>query len=158
MSLSTNQVVSQGLMRTTNTFKVLKETLYPNATDDEVEMVLRYCQARKLDPMLKPVHLVPMNFNTGKKGPDGKDIYDKKNVIMPGIGLYRIDASRSGQYAGMSEPQFGEEVTETIGKTKVTYPKWCKIIVKKILANGSIGEFPAVEYWKENYATKSEMG
>lgn len=143
-----------------NTFNVLKETLYPGATDQEVMMVLSYCKARKIDPMLKPIHLVPMNVKTDKKDKDGKFIYETKRVIMPGISLYRIDASRSGQYAGMSEPVFGEDITEEFpvkdkGTIKVTYPKWCKVTVKKILANGAIAEFTAKEYWKENYATKS---
>src|ERR1017187_8224354 len=92
-----------------NTFQVLKDTLYPYSTDQEVIMILGYCKARRIDPILKPVHLVPMSVKTDKKDKDGKAIYESKNVIMPGIGLYRIDASRSGQYAGMSEPMFGED-------------------------------------------------
>jgi len=149
-----------------NTFRVLQETLYPGSTDQEVAMILSYCKARKIDPVLKPVHLVPMSVKTDKKDKDGSFIYERKNVIMPGIGLYRIDASRSGQYAGVTEPEFGEEVTEEFsvsskdGKSKtvkkVTFPKWCKVTVKKIIADGSIAEFTAKEFWKENYASKSK--
>lgn len=142
-----------------NTFRVLQETLYPGSTDQEVAMILSYCKARRIDPVLKPVHLVPMSVKTGKKDKDNKDIYDRRNVIMPGIALYRIDASRSGQYAGMSEPEFGEEITEEFGdkvKVKITFPKWCKVTVKKLLPNGDIAEFTAKEYWKENYASKSK--
>lgn len=142
-----------------NTFRVLQETLYPGSTDQEVSMILSYCNARKIDPILKPVHLVPMNVKTDKKDNEGKYIYERKNVIMPGIGLYRIDASRSGKYAGMSEPEFGEEMTVEFGdkiKKKITFPKWCKITVKKILSDGSIAEFTAKEFWMENYASKSK--
>jgi phage recombination protein Bet len=143
-----------------NTFRVLQETLYPGSTDQEVAMILGYCKARRIDPILKPVHLVPMSVKTDKKDKDGKFIYERKNVIMPGIALYRIDASRSGQYAGMSEPEFGEEVTKEFGdkvRRKITFPKWCKITVKKILADGSIAEFTAKEFWLENYASKSKF-
>lgn len=140
-----------------NTFRVLQETLYPGSTDQEVAMILSYCKARRIDPILKPVHLVPMSVKTDKKTSDGKFVYERKNVIMPGIGLYRIDASRSGQYAGMNEPEFGEEVTEKIGEVTVSYPRWCKVTVKKLLPNGSIAEFTAKEYWKENYASKSKF-
>lgn len=140
-----------------NTFRVLQETLYPGSTDQEVAMILSYCKARRIDPILKPVHLVPMSVKTDKKTSDGKFVYERKNVIMPGIGLYRIDASRSGQYAGMNEPEFGEEVTEKIGEAMITYPRWCKVTVKKLLPNGSIAEFTAKEYWKENYASKSKF-
>jgi len=38
----------------------LKTSLYPNAIDESVDMVLAYCQAGALDPMTKPVHIVPM--------------------------------------------------------------------------------------------------
>jgi phage recombination protein Bet len=140
-----------------NTFRVLQETLYPGSTDQEVAMILNYCKARKIDPILKPVHLVPMNVKTDKKDRDGKYIYERKNVIMPGIGLYRIDASRSGQYAGMSEPEFGDEITKDLGKKSVTFPKWAKITVKKLLSDGSIAEFTAKEFWLENYASKSKF-
>lgn len=161
MSLPASKITALATFNTDeNTFRVLQETLYPGSTDSEVEMILGYCKARRIDPILKPVHLVPMSVKTDKKGADGKWVYERKNVIMPGIGLYRIDASRSGQYAGVSEPEFGEEVTEVFGdkvKTKVTYPKWCKITVKKLLENGQIVEFTAKEYWKENYASKSNF-
>jgi phage recombination protein Bet len=137
-----------------NTLMVLKETLYPGAKDESIAMVLNYCKARKLDPIKKPVHLVPMNIKTGRKGQDGKDLYEWRDVVMPGIGLYRIEADRSGQYAGMSEPEYGEDMTETVGDVKLTYPKWCMIIIRKRLASGEIVEYRAKEYWKENYATK----
>ena len=143
-----------------NTYQVLKETLYPGAKDESIKMVLNYCKARKLDPLLKPVHLVPISVKSGKKDSSGKDIYERRDVVMPGIGLYRIDASRSGLYAGMSEPEFGEEITKEFGdkvKKKVTFPKWAKITVKKILPDGSIAEFTAKEFWLENYASKSKF-
>jgi phage recombination protein Bet len=150
--LSSSNVTSLQIIDQT-TLTVLKETLYPGAKDESIAMVLNYCKARKLDPIKKPVHLVPMNVKTGRKGQDGKDIYEWRDVVMPGIGLYRIEADRSGQYAGMSEPEFGEDITEKVGNTMMTYPRWCKITVKKLL-NDQIVEFTAKEYWKENYATK----
>jgi phage recombination protein Bet len=138
----------------TNVYTVLKETLYPGAKDESIAMVLSYCKARKLDPIKKPVHLVPMSVKTGKKDGNGKDIYEYRDVVMPGIGLYRIEADRSGLYAGMTEPEFGEDVTETLGSIKVTYPKWCKITVNKYVGDRIVG-FTAKEFWKENYATKA---
>jgi phage recombination protein Bet len=135
-----------------NLFKVLKETLYPGSSDAEASMVLAYCKAKKIDPMLKPIHLVPMNVKSGRKDSNGKDIYEWRNVVMPGIGSYRIDAARTGKYAGMSEPEFGDDIHEKLGGIEVTYPKWCKVTVKKLIGN-QIVEFTAKEYWKENYAT-----
>jgi len=69
--------------------------------------------------------------------------------------LYRIQAARSNQYAGVSEPEFGEDVTCNLGGVEITYPKWCKVTVKK-LVNNNIVEFTAKEYWLENYAAKKD--
>jgi hypothetical protein len=74
---------------------------------------------------------------------------------MAGVGLYRIQAARSNQYAGVSEPEFGEDVTCNLGGVEITYPKWCKVTVKK-LVNNTIVEFTAKEYWLENYAAKKD--
>ena len=124
---------------------VLKSSLYPGANDDSIRMVLGYCKAAGLDPIQKPVHIVPMwDSKAGAM----------RDVVMPGINLYRTQASRSGECAGVSEPEFGEDVTETIGGQQITYPKWCRVSVKRILPSGTIVEFFAKELWKENYAPK----
>lgn len=128
-------------------WQALKNSIYPGAKDESILMVVEYCKAAGLDPLQKPVHLVPMWIVDKKTGKG-----EMRDVVMPGIGLYRTQASRTGQYAGMTEPEYGEDVTETLGGVKITYPKWCKITIKKMI-NGSIIEFSAKEYWKENYAT-----
>jgi phage recombination protein Bet len=128
-------------------WQALKNSVYPGAKDESILMVVEYCKAGGLDPLQKPVHLVPMWIVDKKTGKG-----EMRDVVMPGIGLYRTQASRTGQYAGMTEPEFGEDVTETLGGVKITYPKWCKITIKKMI-NGNIIEFSAKEYWKENYAT-----
>lgn len=136
-------------------FKVLSNSLYVGAKPESIKMVLSYCKASGLDPMLKPVHIVPMYCNTGQMAKDGKDIKAMRDVVMPGIGLYRIQASRTEQLAGVSEPEYGEVITEKLGNIDVTYPEWCKITVKRITKTGYVAEFTAKEFWKENYATKS---
>lgn len=123
----------------------LKTSLYPGASDASVDLVLSYCKAAGLDPMKKPVHIVPMWDNKSKT---------MRDVVMPGIGLYRTDAARTGQFAGMSEPEFGPLVTERVGNLDVTFPEWCKVTVYRQLPSGHIAEFTAVEYWIENYAIK----
>lgn len=124
---------------------ILRNSLYPGAQTDSIKMVLGYCQASGLDPMQKPVHIVP--------------IWDAKagamrDVVMPGIGLYRTQMSRTGECAGVSEPEFGDDKTETIGGVEITYPLWCKVVVKRVLPSGQIAEYAATERWKENYAMK----
>lgn len=124
---------------------VLRSSLYPGAADASIKMVLSYCKAAGLDPMQKPVHIVPMwDREAGRM----------RDVIMPGIGSYRTQAARSGDYAGVTEPEFGPDVTEAIGGQSVTYPQWCRVTVKRRLGDGAIAEFTAREFWKENYAIK----
>lgn len=123
---------------------VLRESLYPGAEDNSIRMVLGYCRAAGLDPMQKPVHIVPMwDSKTSRM----------RDVVMPGIGLYRTQASRSGEYGGITDPEFGPDVTENIGGYEITYPQWCKVTVSRIVGD-KIVHFSAVERWKENYAMK----
>jgi phage recombination protein Bet len=135
---------------------VLGSSVYPNAKPESIKLAIAYCRGAQLDPLQKPVHIVPMDVKSGRKANDGKDIYEKRDVIMPGVGLYRIQASRSQEYAGMTEPEFGPEKTIKLGKdtskTDYTFPEWCKVTVRREV-NGRVVEFTAIEYWLENYAT-----
>lgn len=133
------------LLEEAELIKVLTSSLYPGASHESVKLVLGYCTAAQLDPMQKPVHIVPMwDKNSGQM----------RDVIMPGIGLYRTQAARSGNYAGVTEPEYGPDKTEKIGGVDITYPEWCKVTVKRVVSGGAIAEFTAVERWKENYAVK----
>ncbi len=122
--------------------EVMSNSLYPGCKPESVEMVLAYCRARRIDPLLKAVHIVPMQVKVGR------DQYVWRDVVMPGIGLYRLQAARTGLHAGTDEPEFGPEV-EVGG---VTVPEWCKVTVWKI-CGGMRAAFTALEYWVENYAT-----
>jgi phage recombination protein Bet len=128
----------------TELMQVLRNSLYPGATDESIKMVLGYCKASGFDPMQKPVHIVPMYDSKSKQMHD---------VIMPGVNLYRTIAARSG-CAGVSEPEFGTDSTENLGGTQITFPLWCRVTVKRRLESGDIVEFTAKEFWKENYAMK----
>jgi len=77
-----------------------------------------------------------------------------RDVIMPGVGLYRIQASRTGEFAGMTETEFGPMVTATLGGMEISYPEFARVTAKRALPNGVIAEFTSIEYWMENYAVK----
>jgi phage recombination protein Bet len=141
-----NQIVTTTQPDDKELIKVLSNSLYPGAQPQSVALVLGYCRAAGLDPMLKPVHIVPMYDKNSKQ---------MRDVIMPGIQHYRVQASRSGLYVGKTEPEFGPDVTETLGGAKVTFPAWCKVTVKRSVGSAGVAEFTAVERWKENYATAS---
>lgn len=133
--------------------QVLQGSVYPGAKVESIKLVIGYCKAQNLDPILKPVHIVPMDVPTGRKDADGWDITEKRDVVMPGIGLYRIQASRTNEHVGTGEPEFGPDVVTKLGETEITFPAWCRVTVKR-LKNGVIAEYPATERWLENYATK----
>jgi phage recombination protein Bet len=149
---------------------VLQASLYPGAKLQSIKMVLGYCKAAGLDPMQKPVHIVPMKVSTGQKDDRGWDIKEDRDVIMPGVGLYRTQAARTGVYAGVSDPEFGpaKKLTFTSERWEegengrrqkrsfeesMEYPEWCRVSVTRIV-DGQPREFSAREYWLENYATK----
>ena len=142
-ALATTQQTAVSTMTEQDLIGVLQTSLYPGAAIGSVKMVLSYCKAAGLDPMQKPVHIVPMW---------DKNTKSMRDVVMPGIGLYRTQAARSGQYAGVTDPEFGPDITESIGDVSITFPAWCKVTVKRLLGS-QVVEFAAREFWKENYAT-----
>lgn len=151
----------------------LKNSLYPGASDGAIDLVLAYCRAGGYDPMTKPVHIVPMKVKVGTDD-RGYPIKETRDVIMPGIGLYRTNAARTGAYAGCSEPEFGPNRTMNFKREIWTdgpnnkrvkklvdaafeYPEWCRVTVLRVV-DGQVREFTAREYWIENYATKGDDG
>jgi phage recombination protein Bet len=131
---------------------VLRSSLYPGAKDESIKLVIGYCRAAGLDPLQKPVHIVPMLVATGKKNDRGYDDKEWRDVVMPGIGLYRVQAARTGALAGIDEPEFGGDVPMP-GVPGQTVPEWCRVTVYRLIGPLRVA-FTAREYWAENYATK----
>lgn len=136
----------QNINGSSNDLQTLKESIYPDASDKEISMVYNYCKSLKLDPLTKPVHLVPVS-----KRVNGQFV--KQTTVMPSINLYRTIAHRSGNYAGKDEPEFGPEI-EVDG---IKCPEWCKVTVYRII-NGQRCAFTAKEYFLENVATANYQG
>ena len=151
---SENQyLVSRGINRAC--WSALCNTLYPSNSHESIILAWEYCEARGLDIMMKPVHLVGMNVKNPQTG-----IKEWRDIVMPGVGLYRIQADRSKTYAGADEPEFGPTISVdfpdgyTPSKTvSVSYPEWCKYTVHKLIGDRIVA-FSAKEYWLENYATQ----
>ena len=123
--------------------EVLQSSLYPGASLPSIKLVLGYCKAAGLDPMRKPVHIVPMWDSKAKA---------MRDVVMPGIGLYRTDASRTDEHVGTDKPVYGPMVEYDLSGHKITVPEWCEVTVYR-LKNGVKCAYTAEEYWIENYAT-----
>lgn len=134
-----------------HTLSALRNSVYPGAKDESIAMVISYCKAKKYDPLKKPVHIVPMNVKNPVTGN-----YEWRDTIMRGINADREDASRTGQWVGLEDPEFGPDVTENLGGVEFTYPKWCKVTILKKMPDGSVTPWPAKVFWKENYANKGK--
>lgn len=127
-------------------WKALVESLYPMAkTTDAVCLALAYCKAKKYDIMMKPVHIVPM-WNSAL----GREV----ETVWPGITQYRIDAHRTGAYAGTDETLFGDFTEEhfeakiekgksagKIIKADLSFPEWAQVTVYRIVQGQRIA-FP----------------
>jgi len=136
------------------TYLTLKNSIYPGAKDESIVMAVQYCRARQLDPLLKPVHLVPMNVKNAQTGK-----FEWRDVVLPGIGLYRIQADRAGNYAGADAPQFAPTITLELydknnDQVTVNVPESCTMTVYKLIDGNRVG-FTHTEYWEEAYATDS---
>jgi len=126
----------------------LQSSLYPGADFKSVEMVIGYCEVAGLDPMTKPVHIVPMWDKVAKK---------MRDVVMPGIELYRVRAARTNSYLGITKIEYGPEVEYTFGrgdgKVTVNVWQWVEVTVSR-LVGGHVAQFPSGRvFWRECYGT-----
>ncbi|MBK1630655.1 phage recombination protein Bet [Thiohalocapsa halophila] len=138
-----------------NTWRVLTDSIFPSAkTADGIALAVRYCQARGLDVLKRPVHVVPMWSKA-----QGREI----ETVWPGINEVTITAARTGQYAGIDAPRLGPNITRTFsGRAKtdsgwrelsvqLTYPEWCEVTVYR-LVNGQRCPFTEIVFWEETYS------
>lgn len=103
-------------------WRTLCTSLYPGANPQSVLMVIDYCQARRLDPLKKPCHIVPMEVKDAKTGN-----YSWRDVVMPGIYEIRTTAQRTGEYLGHEKAEYGPPV-DYMG---VSAPEYCDFTVKR---------------------------
>lgn len=129
-------------------WRTLCNSLYPGAASESVLMVWDYCKARKLDPLKKPCHIVPINVKDAKTGQ-----YGWRDTVMPGIYELRTTAVRTGTYLGHSEPEYGPEI-EYAG---VTAPEWCRMVFYRWHAESRMKiEIPVRVKFRECVATKKD--
>jgi phage recombination protein Bet len=123
-------------------WRTLTKNLFPGADPQSVLMVIDYCIARKLDPLKKPCHIVPMRVKDARSGEWGW-----RDVVMPGIYEYRTTAQRTGEYLGHSKPEYGPMV-EHLG---VKAPEWCEMTIYRHSRHASHDriEFPVRRYFAE---------
>lgn len=149
------------------TWQVLVDAVWPSAqTVESVCLAVNYCRSRNLDPLKRPVHIVP--------------VYSKKlrkyvETIWPGISELRTTAHRTGVYAGKDGAIYGPDKTRKFhgpqsddddddnrgGKrtgpveVELTFPEWCQITVYRVVQGMRCAFVGPRVYWEEAYATRS---
>lgn len=119
-------------------WKVLTEAIFPAAkTPEAVILALAYCKSRNLDPMKRPVHIVP--------------IWDKQRgalveTVWPGIAELRTTAARTGQYAGRDATEFGPVDEHTFPGVTIAAPGWARVTVYRIVG-GNRCQFIGPQVW-----------
>lgn len=143
------------------TYKVLIEAIWPSAkTVDAIALALSYCKARKLDPMKRVVHIVPMWNST---------LWREVETVWPGIAELRTTAARTGEYAGIDGVELGPMVEITFtGKTRgrepkelteaVTVPEWARCTVYRVVKGVRCPFVGPKVYWKETFADVAGSG
>jgi phage recombination protein Bet len=109
---------------------LIKRTVAKSATDDELKLFMYTCEKRGLDPLAKQIYF---QKRRGKNGDDNL-------TIITGIDGYRLQADRTGLYAGNDDPVFDDEKNPS--KASVTVYK---------LVKGVRCAFTATARWDEYY-------
>ena len=143
-SLST-QLAERGIEP--SQWHTLSKSLFPGARAESVLLAIDYCRARKLDPMKKPCHIVPLYVRDAATGKS-----EMRDVILPGIYELRTTAHRTGEYGGHSMPEYGP-VVEFAG---VSAPEWCQMTAYRRFRSSSLAEFPVRTYFTEVVATNRD--
>lgn len=117
---------------------LIKRTIAPTATPDELELFLHQCRRTGLDPLAKQIYFQKFNG---------------KMAIVTGIDGYRLIATRTKLYAGNDEPKFDGRIaiTDRAQWDKITHaPAKATMTVKRIVG-GVACDFTATAYWEEFY-------
>lgn len=122
-------------------WRALVDAVWPNAQSvDGILLALSWCRWRKLDPIKRPCHIVPIWNSKMGRNVEG---------VWPSISEVRITAFRTGNYAGIDEAEWGPTVSKTFvgaprtvrdGQTSrerrevsLTFPEWCRHVVYRIV-------------------------
>ncbi|PZQ48829.1 MAG: hypothetical protein DI556_13520 [Rhodovulum sulfidophilum] len=135
---------------------------------DPASILMAYDWAKARGLVAVQGHVNIISQKTSVRLPSGK--YEDRyvdEVWLTQRGLLHT-AHATGTFAGMDEVEFGPEITETFkGRARrdgtwkdvskdVTYPKWAKITVYRIVS-GHKAAFPAILYFKESVARTGNM-
>lgn len=124
----------------------LVDIVWPGAkTPAGVMLAYDYCRRRNLDPLKRPVHVVPIWNSVLSR---------EVESVWPGIGELRTTAMRTKDYGGMDDAKLGPMVKANLDNVQLDYPEYAQVTLYRLDRLGRkqpiVG--PRV-YWREAYAT-----
>lgn len=93
--MSTDVAVYQGNQFSKEQIDLIRRTIAPGTSDDELKLFLEVCKGKGLNPFTRQIYAIVRRSGDGKK-----------MTIQTGIDGYRLLAARSGKYAGQLGPQW----------------------------------------------------
>lgn len=134
------------------------QNLFPGARWQSQVMAYEYCQARGLDVLKKPVHIVPMYIKDAVTG-----VSMMRDVILPGITETRITASRTKEYAGQDPAVLGPMIKVPVTNNAnapanvmtIEVPQSVTVTVYR-LTGGKRFAYSHTEYFLEACARKND--
>lgn len=128
--------VDGGAIQVTNEdIALVKQTVFPDATDAELKLFFHECIRRGVHPLDRKIF--PIKRNDGDSG-------GKKLTFQTSIDMFRSEALDSGEYDGQDEPEYGPMDPTPTG----TFPEYAKVAVYR---KGVSRPFVGIARWKEYY-------
>jgi phage recombination protein Bet len=116
--------------------KLLAETVAKGCDQNELAFFLQVAKLKRLDPFTGQIHVVKRwDSSLGKE----------KISIQTGVDGYRAIASRTGDLAGIDDPEYDSEVEE--------HPNWAKITVYRYGRGDEKVPYRATARWGEYVQT-----
>ncbi len=126
-------------------WNALKKTVWPGASDDMILTAIDYCKARGLNPIKKPIHIVKAWNSETKR---------MEEAIWEGIASHRIEATRTGEYAGQDLAEFGPDKDLKFDDRTYSYPEWCRVTIYKMVQRQRVPFVGPTLHYLEIYARK----
>lgn len=136
------QVVDiEGIKVSQDQINLVKSTIFPDCTDDELRLFFYECRRRGVHPLDRLIF--PIKRNVGQTG-------EKRVTFQASIDYLRAASEDTGKYLGMEPIEYGDEV-DVEGHADVQAPVFATCTVTRILETGETVKVPYTARWKEFY-------